>query len=134
MARVRYSRNVNNDTKKETPTLDHFSRDLTQLSKNGSLDPVIGRENEVNRVVQILSRRKKNNPILVGEPGVGKSAIVSIPNFGYWKVRTSLLIFGKMPVTKTLPYSWHNTPNLHMCSIKDMFNFCNEKNIISKWL
>ena len=60
---------------------------------------------------------------------VGKSAIVSIPNFGYWKVRTSLLIFGKMPVTKTLPYSWHNTPNLHMCSIKDMFNFCNEKNI-----
>ena len=60
---------------------------------------------------------------------VGKSAIVSIPNFGYWKVRTSLLIFGKMPVTKTLPYNWHNTPNLHMCTIKDMFNFCNEKNI-----
>ena len=60
---------------------------------------------------------------------VGKSAIVSIPNFGYWKVRASLLIFGKMPVTKTLPYNWHNTPNLHMCTIKDMFNFCNEKNI-----
>ena len=60
---------------------------------------------------------------------VGKSAIVSIPNFGYWKVRTSLLIFGKMPVTKTLPYNWHITPNLHMCTIKDMFNFCNEKNI-----
>ena len=60
---------------------------------------------------------------------VGKSAIVSIPNFGYWKVRTSLLIFGKMPMTKTLPYNWHNTPNLHMCTIKDMFNFCNEKNI-----
>ena len=60
---------------------------------------------------------------------VGKSAIVSIPNFGYWKVRTSLLIFGKMPMTKTLPYNSHNTPNLHMCTIKDMFNFCNEKNI-----
>ena len=60
---------------------------------------------------------------------VGKSAIVSIPNFGYWKVRTSLLIFGKMPMTKTLPYNWHNTPNLHMCTIKDMFNFCSEKNI-----
>ena len=60
---------------------------------------------------------------------IGKSVIVSIPNFGYWKVRTSLLIFGKMPVTKTLPYNWHNTPNLHMCTIKDMFNFCNEKNI-----
>ena len=70
------SRNVNNETKKETPTLDHFSRDLTQLSKDGRLDPVIGRENEVNRVVQILSRRKKNNPILIGEPGVGKTAII----------------------------------------------------------
>ena len=60
---------------------------------------------------------------------VGKCAIVSIPNFGYWKVRTSLLFFGKMPVTKTLPYSWHNTPNLHMCTIKDMYNFCAEKDI-----
>ena len=60
---------------------------------------------------------------------VGKSAIVSIPNFGYWKVRTSLLLFGKMPVTKTLPNSWYNTPNLHMCTIKDLFNFCLDKNI-----
>ena len=60
---------------------------------------------------------------------IGKSVIVSIPNFGYWKVRTSLLFFGKMPMTKTLPYSWHNTPNLHMCTIKDLFNYCDEKNI-----
>ena len=60
---------------------------------------------------------------------VGKSTIVSIPNFGYWKVRTSLLFFGKMPVTKTLPNSWYNTPNLHMCTIKDLFHFCLEKNI-----
>ena len=60
---------------------------------------------------------------------IGKSVIVSIPNFGYWKVRTSLLFFGKMPVTKTLPNSWYNTPNLHMCSIKDLFHFCAEKNI-----
>ena len=60
---------------------------------------------------------------------VGKSAIISIPNFGYWKVRTSLLFFGKMPMTKTLPNSWHDTPNLHMCTIKDLFNFCLEKNI-----
>ena len=60
---------------------------------------------------------------------VGKSAIVSIPNFGYWKVRTSLLFFGKMPVTKTLPYSWHDTPNLHMCTIKDLFYFCRDKKI-----
>ena len=60
---------------------------------------------------------------------IGNSVIVSIPNFGYWKVRTSLLFFGKMPMTKTLPYSWHNTPNLHMCTIKDLFNYCDEKNI-----
>ena len=60
---------------------------------------------------------------------IGKSVIISIPNFGYWKVRTSLLFFGKMPVTKTLPNSWYNTPNLHMCTIKDLFHFCLEKNI-----
>ena len=60
---------------------------------------------------------------------IGKSVIVSIPNFGYWKVRTKLLTSGKMPVTKTLPHTWYNTPNLHMCTIKDFFNFCDEKNI-----
>ena len=60
---------------------------------------------------------------------IGKLVIISIPNFGYWKVRTSLLFFGKMPVTKTLPNSWYNTPNLHMCTIKDLFHFCAEKNI-----
>ena len=60
---------------------------------------------------------------------IGNSVIVSIPNFGYWKVRTSLLFFGKMPMTKTLPYSWHNTPNLHMCTIKDLFNYCDEQDI-----
>ncbi len=61
--------------KSQTPTLDQYSRDLTQLAKEGRLDPVIGRENEIQRVVQILSRRTKNNPCLVGEPGVGKTAI-----------------------------------------------------------
>ena len=60
---------------------------------------------------------------------IGKSVIISIPNFGYSKVRTSLLFYGKMPVTKTLPNSWYNTPNLHMCTIKDLFHFCVEKNI-----
>ena len=60
---------------------------------------------------------------------IGKSVIVSIPNFGYWKVRTSLLFFGRMPMTNTLPNSWYNTPNLHMCTIKDLFNYCDEQNI-----
>ena len=60
---------------------------------------------------------------------IGKSVIVSIPNFGYWKVRTSLLAFGSMPITKTLPDTWYNTPNVHLCTIKDLFKFCLEKNI-----
>ncbi|MCU0609334.1 MAG: ATP-dependent Clp protease ATP-binding subunit [Chitinispirillaceae bacterium] len=62
--------------KSKTPFLDHFGRDLTQMAKEGKLDPVIGREKEIERVVQILSRRKKNNPALIGEPGIGKTAIV----------------------------------------------------------
>jgi len=60
---------------------------------------------------------------------IGKSVIVSIPNFGYWKVRTNLLVFGSMPITKALPDTWYNTPNLHLCTIKDLFKFCVEKNI-----
>ncbi len=63
------------DGKSSTPTLDSFSRDLTQMARNGDLDPVIGREIEIERVIQVLSRRTKNNPCLVGEPGVGKTAI-----------------------------------------------------------
>ena len=59
---------------------------------------------------------------------VGKKAIVTIPNFGYWKVRLHLLIKGTMPVTETLPDQWYNTANLHMCTIKDFFNFATEKN------
>lgn len=62
--------------KSKTPFLDHFGRDLTQLAERGELDPTIGREQEIERIAQILSRRKKNNPALIGEPGVGKTAIV----------------------------------------------------------
>ena len=61
--------------KKSTATLDQYSRDLTQMAREGRLDPVIGREEEIQRVIQILSRRTKNNPCLIGEPGVGKTAI-----------------------------------------------------------
>ncbi len=62
--------------KSKTPALDHFGRDLTELARKGVLDPIIGRQDEIERVSQILSRRKKNNPVLIGEPGVGKTAIV----------------------------------------------------------
>ncbi|MCK5410520.1 MAG: ATP-dependent Clp protease ATP-binding subunit [Gemmatimonadota bacterium] len=64
------------EKKSKTPALDHFCRDLTQLAAEGELDPTIGREAEIERVMEVLSRRKKNNPVLIGEPGVGKTAIV----------------------------------------------------------
>src|SRR5690606_15797538 len=63
-------------SKSRTPVLDNFGRDVTRLAEEDDLDPIIGRETEIERVSQILSRRKKNNPILIGEPGVGKTAIV----------------------------------------------------------
>lgn len=70
------NKNQQSHTKSSTPILDHFSNDLTNLAKEGKLDPMVGREEEVLRVMEILGRRKKNNPVLIGEPGVGKSAIV----------------------------------------------------------
>jgi methionine biosynthesis protein MetW len=60
---------------------------------------------------------------------VGKKAIVTLPNFGFWKVRLHLLMKGTMPITKNLPDEWYNTPNLHMCTIKDFYNFCYTRNI-----
>ena len=78
---------------------------------------------------QTLQAFNKPDKVLKELLRIGKSVIVSIPNFGYWKVRTSLLFFGKMPVTKTLPNSWYNTPNLHMCTIKDFYNFCHARKI-----
>ncbi len=70
------SKNKSSETKTKTPVLDNFSRDLIKLAEEGKLDPVVGREDEINRIAQILSRRKKNNPIILGEPGCGKTAIV----------------------------------------------------------
>ena len=60
---------------------------------------------------------------------VGKKAVVTIPNFGHWKVRFNLLLKGTMPITKNLPDEWYNTPNLHMCTLKDFYNFCENRNI-----
>lgn len=72
----RFQQQRKGQQKSRTPVLDNFGRDVTHLAEEGKLDPIIGRENEIERVSQILSRRKKNNPILIGEPGVGKTAIV----------------------------------------------------------
>ncbi|MCK4237464.1 MAG: AAA family ATPase, partial [Candidatus Krumholzibacteria bacterium] len=74
--RVGFSAQKRRREKSDSPALDQFGRDLTQLAHDNKLDPIIGRENEIGRVIQILCRRKKNNPVLIGEPGVGKTAIV----------------------------------------------------------
>jgi len=73
---TRSHKGTKHETKTETPALDQFGRDLSELARQGKLDPVIGRDVEIERVIQVLCRRKKNNPVLIGEPGVGKTAIV----------------------------------------------------------
>lgn len=85
--------------KSKTPILDNFSTDLTQAATEGKLDPIVGREKEILRVSEILGRRKKNNPILIGEPGVGKSAIVEGLAQLIVKRRTSPVLFGKRVVS-----------------------------------
>ena len=89
-------------SKSKTPTLDNFGRDLTALASEGKLDPVIGREKEIERVSQILSRRKKNNPLLIGEPGVGKSAIAEGLALRINQKKVSRVLFGKRVITLDL--------------------------------
>ncbi len=86
------------NTKSRTPVLDNFGRDVTKLAEEGRLDPIIGRETEIERVSQILSRRKKNNPILIGEPGVGKTAIVEGLALRIIQKRVSRTLFNKRVV------------------------------------
>lgn len=88
--------------KSKTPTLDNFGRDLTTLAREGKLDPVIGREKEIERVSQILSRRKKNNPLLIGEPGVGKSAIAEGLALRIQQKKVSRVLYGKRVITLDL--------------------------------
>ena len=88
--------------KSKTPVLDNFGRDITRLAENGSLDPIVGREEEIERVSQILSRRKKNNPILIGEPGVGKTAIVEGLALRIVQRKVSRVLFDKRVVSLDL--------------------------------
>ena len=91
-----------NQPKTKTPVLDNFGRDITRLAENGSLDPIVGREIEIERVSQILSRRKKNNPILIGEPGVGKTAIVEGLALRIVQRKVSRVLFDKRVVSLDL--------------------------------
>jgi len=95
-------------------------KDLSQFP-DGSFDFVI-----LSQTLQAFLNPEKVISELLR---VGKKAIVTIPNFGYWKVRLHLLIKGTMPITRSLPDEWYNTPNLHMCTIKDFFNFCENRKI-----
>jgi ATP-dependent Clp protease ATP-binding subunit ClpC len=88
--------------KSRTPVLDNFGRDLTRLAEDNKLDPIVGREKEIERVAQILSRRKKNNPILIGEPGVGKTAIAEGLALRIIQKKVSRVLFGKRVVTLDL--------------------------------
>lgn len=90
------------DAKSKTPVLDNFGRDLTKAAEEDKLDPVVGREKEIERVSQILSRRKKNNPLLIGEPGVGKSAIAEGLALRIIKRKVSRVLFDKRVVTLDL--------------------------------
>ena len=95
-------------------------KDLTQFP-DGSFDFVI--------LSQTLQAFLNPETVIKELLRIGKKAIVTIPNFGFWRVRLHLLVKGTMPVTKNLPDEWYNTPNLHMCTIKDFYNFCQARTI-----
>lgn len=98
----RASKSPSTQTKTKTPVLDNFGRDITRLAEMGNLDPIVGREIEIERVSQILSRRKKNNPILIGEPGVGKTAIVEGLALRIIQRKVSRVLFDKRVVSLDL--------------------------------
>jgi len=107
-----------------------ISKGLTVIEGNAEIDLKQFPDNSFDYVVLSQTLQAFINPVLVIKEllRVGKRAIVTIPNFGFWKIRLHLLIKGTMPVTKTLPDEWYNTPNLHMCTIKDFVEFSNKIN------
>ena len=101
---------IEGDAEKDLKQFPESSFDYVVLSQ--TLQAFLDPENVINELLRI-----------------GKKAIVTIPNFGYWKVRIHLLFQGTMPITENLPNEWYDTPNLHMCTIKDFVNYCKKKNI-----
>ena len=104
---------------------------LTVIEGNAEMDLQQFPNNSFDYVILSQTLQAFLNPekVISDLLRIGKTSIVTIPNFGFWKVRFNLLFKGTMPVTKTLPNEWYNTPNLHMCSIKDFVNFCNKRKI-----
>ena len=108
-----------------------IAKGLTVIEGNAEKDLKQFPDKSFNYVILSQTLQAFLNPELVLNEllRVGKKAIITIPNFGYWKVRLHLLLKGTMPITKTLPDEWYNTPNLHMCTIKDFVHFVNSRNI-----
>ena len=108
-----------------------ISKGLTVIEGNAEKDLVQFPDKSFDYVILSQTLQAFLNPeIVINELlRIGKKAIVTVPNFGYWRVRLHLLIKGTMPITKNLPDEWYNTPNIHMCTIKDFFNFCTNRKI-----
>ena len=108
-----------------------IQKGLTVIEGNAEIDLQQFPSNSFDYVILSQTLQAFLNPekVISDLLRIGKTSIVTIPNFGFWKVRFNLLFKGTMPVTKTLPNEWYNTPNLHMCSIKDFVNFCNDRKI-----
>ena len=108
-----------------------LSKGLTVIEGDAEKDLLQFPESSFDFVILSQTLQAFLNPEIVIKEllRVGKKAIVTIPNFGFWKVRLHLLIKGTMPITKNLPDEWYNTPNLHMCTIKDFYNFCENRKI-----
>tara|TARA_B100000989_G_C19419582_1_gene418020 strand:- start:213 stop:809 length:597 start_codon:yes stop_codon:yes gene_type:complete len=108
-----------------------IKKGLTVIEGNAELDLGQFPDKSYNYVVLSQTLQAFLNPekVLYELLRVGNKAIVTIPNFGFWKVRINLLIKGTMPVTKNLPNEWYNTPNLHMCTIKDFVTFCDKRKL-----
>ena len=108
-----------------------IEKGLTVIEGNAELDLGQFPDKSFNYVILSQTLQAFLNPekVLYELLRVGKKAIVTIPNFGHWKVRVDLLFKGTMPVTENLPNEWYNTPNLHMCTIKDFVTFCNQRDL-----
>ncbi len=108
-----------------------IEKGLTVIEGNAELDLLQFPDKSFNYVILSQTLQAFLNPekVLYELLRVGRKAIVTIPNFGHWKVRIDLLFKGTMPVTENLPNEWYNTPNLHMCTIKDFVTFCKERDL-----
>ena len=108
-----------------------IAKGLTVIEGNAEKDLIQFPDKSFDYVVLSQTLQAFLNPELVIDEllRVGKKAIVTIPNFGYWKIRLYLAINGTMPITGTLPDKWYNTPNIHLCTIKDFYDFCKDKKI-----